>query len=133
MTTNTDITIYNREYDPKTRLDIWHRTVIENVWFKTDNKVQHTDSGLKSSDAYKVRIPEESPSKTYLDPEAYAKAENKDRYWTLQLDDIIVEGKCTLEIEKPADLTATHKRYLKITSWSDNRFGGLPHWRVGGI
>lgn len=133
MTTNADITIYNKEYDPKNRLDVWHRTVIDNVWFYVDNKVQQTDSGLKSSDVYKIRIPEGSPDKEYLDEEAYIKAKDKDRHWTLQQDDIIVFGRCPYEITKPADLTSVHKQYIKIISWSDNRFGGLPHWRVGGV
>lgn len=133
MVTNTDITIYNREYDPNNRLDIWHRTVIRNVRFYADNKVQQTDSGLKSSGVYKIRIPLESPKKEYLDPETYAASEVKDNYWTIQQDDIVVIGACAYEITKPADLTALHKRYAKITSWSDNRFGGLPHWRIGGV
>ncbi len=133
MVTNADITIYNREYDQKNRLDIWHRTVIRGVWFHADNKVQQTDSGLKSSDVYKIRIPVEAPGKEYLDPEAYAASENKDDHWTIQQDDIVVIGVCGWEIAKPADLTALHKRYVKITSWSDNRFGGLPHWRIGGV
>ena len=31
-----------------------------------------------------------------------------------------------------ADLSKAHRQHCKITSWSDNRFGGLPHWRIGG-
>ena len=133
MITNADITIYNREYVPDKRTDIWHRTVIRNAWFHTENKVQQTDSGLKSNDVCKSRIPECSPEKEYLDPESYAAAESKDGYWTIQEDDIVVKGECPYEIAKPADLKQLHKRYFKITSWSDNRFGGSPHWRIGGI
>ena len=133
MITNADITIYNREYVPDKRTDIWHRTVIRNAWFHTENKVQQTDSGLKSNDVCKIRIPECSPEKEYLDPESYAAAESKDGYWTIQEDDIVVKGECPYEIAKPADLKQLHKRYFKITSWSDNRFGGSPHWRIGGI
>ena len=33
-------------------------------------------------------------------------------------------GECDLEIERPADLSKAHRRHCKITSWSDNRFGG---------
>ena len=133
MVTNADITIYNREYVPESRTDIWHRTVIRNAWFHTENKVQQTDSGLKSNDICKIRIPEGSTKKEYLDPESYAASEDKDSYWTIQEDDIVVKGECPYEITKPADLKQLHKRYFKITSWSDNRFGGSPHWRIGGI
>ena len=133
MITNADITIYNREYATESRTDIWHRTVIRNVWFHTENKVQQTDSGLKSNDICKIRIPKNSPEKEYLDPEGYAAASNKKKYWTIQEDDIVVKGECPYGITKPADLKQLHKRYFKITSWSDNRFGGSPHWRVGGV
>ena len=133
MVTNADITIYNSEYVPESRTDIWHRTVIRNAWFHTENKVQQTDSGLKSNDICKIRIPKNSPEKEYLDPEEYAAAANKKNYWTIQEDDIVVKGECPYEITKPADLKQLHKRYFKITSWSDNRFGGSPHWRIGGI
>lgn len=133
MTTNADITIYNREYDSKSRIDIWHRTVIRNVWFYVDNKVSQTDSGLKSANICKIRIPEGSPEKGYLDPENYAAAESKDTYWTLQEDDIVVQGVCLQDITRPANLQELHKKYWKVISWSDNRFGGSPHWRIGGI
>ena len=133
MFVNGDITIYNREYNSRTRLDAWHRTVIRNVWRYADNKVAQTDSGLKSSDAFKIRIPKKSPSKRYLDPESYAKVKNKEKYWTIQEDDIVVFGACNLDISKPSDLKENHKRYMKVVSWSDNNFGSMPHWRIGGI
>ena len=44
----------------------------------------------------------------------------------------MIRGVCDIEIEKPADLKNQHVKYYKINSWSDNRFGGLPHWRIGG-
>lgn len=133
MITNGDITIYNREYNPQTRLDIWHRTVIKNVWRHADNKVAQTDSGLKSSDAFKIRIPKASPDKPYLDPESYAAVENKDKYWTIQEDDIVVLSACKQDISKPSDLKEKHIRYAKIVSWSNNDVGSQPHWRIGGI
>ena len=49
-----------------------------------------------------------------------------------EYDGKVVIGKCDLEIERPADLSKAHRQHCKITSWSDNRFGGLPHWRIGG-
>lgn len=133
MLTNADITIYNREYIPETRLDVWHRTVIRNVNFYADNKVQHTDSGLKSADSFKVRIPEESPQKPYLEPESYAAAGNKESYWTLREGDYVVRGVCEEEIQTPKDLKKELRQVFKITSWSDNRRGGLCHWRIGGV
>lgn len=47
MLTNATITVYNRGYDPLTRFDTWHRTVIENVHVYVDHKASVGDSGLK--------------------------------------------------------------------------------------
>lgn len=132
MIANADITIYNRRYDKTTRLDTWHRTIIKGVHFYVDNKVSVGDGGLNSADVYKIRIPEDAEcAKSYIPEEEY---ENVDEafYWTLREDDLVVHGVCDIDIQKPADLKALSKRYCKITSWSDNRFGGLPHWRIGG-
>ena len=68
----------------------------------------------------------------YLPPEEYVKKDNPGYYWTIQIDDRIVLGECDKEIEKPADLAGVRLRHCKVLSWSDNRFGGLPHWRIGG-
>lgn len=133
MITNADITIYNRKYNKETRLDEWHRTVICGVHFYVDNKVAVRESGLKSADVFKIRIPEDAEcEKLYLSENEYVNAEDTSNSWTLQKDDYVVRGICEAEIEKPADLKEVHMQYCKITSWSDNRFGGQPHWRIGG-
>lgn len=133
MIANADITIYNRKYNKETRLDDWQRTVIRGVHFYVNNKVSLVESGLKSADVFKIRIPEDAEfDKEYLSEDEYARAEDVSYAWTLQNDDYVVRGECELEIEKPSDLKELHKQYCKITSWSDNRFGGLPHWRIGG-
>lgn len=133
MVTNADITIYNHKTNKNTRLDEWQRTVIRGVWFYVDHKVSVGDGGLNSADVYKIRIPEEAESsRLYVPEEEYFCREDVSGYWTLQEDDLVVCGVCDIEIEKPADLKERHIRYCKITSWSDNRFGGSPHWRVGG-
>lgn len=134
MLTNADITLYNHHYNKETRLDDWHRTVIHGVRFYVDNKVALGESGLNSADIYKIRIPGDAEcNKEYVSEDEYIGLGNADYYWTLQNGDYIVLGECFLNIEKPSDLKPLHKHYCKITSWSDNRFGGLPHWRIGGV
>ena len=98
-----------------------------------DHKASVGDSGLNSAEVYKIRIPTDvENADQYLPPEEYAELENPAGYWTIQIDDHIVLGECDKEIEKPADLTDVRLRHCKVLSWSDNRFGGLPHWRIGG-
>ena len=133
MLTNADITIYNHKYNKNTRLDDWIRTVIRGVHFYEDNKVSVGDKGLNSAKLCKIRIPENAECKrSYIPEDEYFAAADVSQYWTLQDGDIVVRGVCNIEIEKPADLKNRHVKYYKINSWSDNRFGGQPHWRIGG-
>lgn len=131
MLGNADITIYNHKYNKQTRFDEWHRTIIQDVHFYVDNKVSVGDNGLNSADVYKIRIPADTTcDKNYIKEDEYAAADDVNKSWTLQEGDIVVIGKCERDILKPSDLEKMRK--CKILSWSDNRFGGLPHWRIGG-
>lgn len=133
MITNADITVYNHKYNKDTRLDEWKRTFIRGVHFYVDNKVSVGDGGLNSADVYKIRIPEDAEcEKGYVPEDEYWKIPDITWCWTLQEGDVVVLGLCDIEIEKPSDLKNKHVKYCKITSWSDNRFGNLPHWRIGG-
>lgn len=135
MITNADITLYNHYYDKSTRLDKWKKTVIRGVHFYVDHKVSVGDNGLNSADIYKIRIPVDADIQgEYLSEDDWiARGENVMGRWTLQSDDIVVLGECDMNIDRPAQLKEAGRRYCKVTSWSDNRFGGLPHWRIGGV
>lgn len=134
MITNGDITIYNRKDGGRNRPDVWQRTVILGVHIYVDNKVALGETGVNSADVYKIRIPADvKDAGTYLSPEEYKAVNNPEGHWTIQNDDRIVIGVCDADIEKPADLKELRERSCKVISWSDNRFGGLPHWRIGGV
>ena len=134
MITNADITLYNHYYDKDARLDKWQRTIIRGVHFYVDHKVSVGDNGLISADIYKIRIPEDAECQNaYVSEDEWiSKGCDVIGKWTIQNDDIVVLGECHIDIERPAELKEAKKRCCKITSWSDNRFGGLPHWRIGG-
>lgn len=133
MFTNAKITIYNRIPGTKSAYDAWYRTVIPDAHVYVDHKTAVGDSGLNSAENYKIRIPADvENADKYLSPEEYVSVSDPADYWTIQNDDQIVLGECTLEIEKPADLKSFRRRHCKVLSWSDNRLGGLPHWRIGG-
>lgn len=135
MITNADITLYNHYYDKDTRLDKWKKTVIHGVHFYVDHKVSVGDNGVNSADIYKIRIPVDADIQgEYLSEDDWiARGENVMGRWTLQSDDIVVLGECDMNIDRPAQLKEAGRRYCKVTSWSDNRFGVLPHWRIGGV
>lgn len=133
MITNADVTVYNRISGDASNYDTWHRTVLHGVHVYVDHKTALSDNGLNSAEVYKIRIPADIvEADQYLPPEEYAELENPAEYWTIQNDDHIVLGECTKNIEKPADLQKMSQRHCKVLSWSDNRFGGQPHWRIGG-
>ena len=134
MITNADITLYNHRMNKETRLDEWHRTVLKGVHFYVDHKVAVGDKGLNGADVYKIRIPETAAcQKGYVPESEFLSLEGEPESWTLRKGDVVVRGICELEIEKPADLAGHGVQYCTVTSWSDNHFGGLPHWRVGGV
>ena len=110
MLTNTDITIYNRGYDPESRLDAWNRVYVPEAWWYKNEKASITTDGLKSADVYTIRIPDTSI--------------------TLKKDDYIVKGNCNVAMETVKDLDGLEK--TRVTSVNYNTFGGNPHIKAVG-
>ena len=110
MLTNTDITIYNSEYNPESRLDAWHRVYVPEAWWYKNEKASITTDGLKSADVYTIRIPDTSI--------------------TLKKDDYIVKGNCNVAMETVKDLDGLEK--TRVTSVNYNTFGGNPHIKAVG-
>ena len=135
MITNANLTIYNkRGVDKETARPIYFRRQITGVNFYTKQEVQTTDKGLASSDLYQIRIPEDADTqeKQYIDADAYAKLTNEEaeEYWTINNGDLFGRGLLD-DFEKESEFLK--RQYTgKVLSFSDNRRGGLPHWRIGG-
>lgn len=110
MLTNADITIYNREYDPETRLDSWKRVYVPEAWWYKNEKASITTNGLKSADVYTIRIPDTSI--------------------VLKKDDYIVKGNCNVAMETVKDLDGLEK--TRVTSVNYNTFGSNPHIKAVG-
>ena len=83
---------------------------------------------------YQIRIPlsADTQGKEYIDADKYLElsAEEAEKYWTINNGDLF--GKGLLEdFEKESEFLK--QQYTgKVLSFSDNRRGGLPHWRIGG-
>ena len=105
MLTNTDITIYNRKYDPETRLDTWIRVYVPEAWWYKNEKSSITTEGLKQADVYTIRIPDTSV--------------------VLKKDDYIVKGNCAVAMQTVKDLDGLGM--TRATSVNSNTFGGNPH------
>ena len=111
MITNTDLTIYHREYDPKMRVDVWTRFYVSEAWWFTAEKATLTTDGLMQADITTIRIPDISK--------------------VVVKDDYIVKGACSVEMQTVKDLKETD--YVKVTSANYNRFGNNPHIKVAGV
>lgn len=133
MITNSDVTIYNRKYNEGTRLDEWNRTVLKKVHVYVDHKVTVTEKGLKSADVYKIRVPEdvETPKK-YIPSSEYMEKGGEGVYWTISKGDVIAMGNLSTTIEKPSDLSILGVEFCTVSSFSDNRHGMMPHFRIYG-
>lgn len=133
MITNADMTIYSQKIDPKTKFAIYIPTQIQNVYWYTDQRMEVDQNGVHSACVYKVRIPEESVSHlNYTDFLTWNSLDDANGYWTIQKGDIVVKGLVDDEISAASDLFKKYSQVFRINTYSDNRIGGLPHFRIGG-
>lgn len=110
MITNTDITIFKRQYDSEIGQDTWSAEYVPEAWWFRDNKASVTTDGLKTADVITVRIPDMTVS--------------------VKRDDYIVKGSCDIEMHNVKDLDGYEK--IKVTSANYNTFGGNPHIKIKG-
>lgn len=110
MVTNTDATLYRRNYNPSTRLDEWERAYLPAVWWHEAEQSSVTADGRKTADVYTVRIPDISVQ--------------------VKKDDYLVRGNCSMRMRTAKDLADTD--HFKVSGASYNRFGGNPHIKVTG-
>lgn len=111
MITNTDITIYHREYDQKNRLDTWSRVYAPEAWWFESQKSSVVTDGLKVADVTTIRIPDTTIS--------------------VKKDDYVVKGNCDVNMETVKDLK--HFKKVRVTSANYNTFGDNPHIKVVGV
>lgn len=116
MITNSNITIVSKVFDEETREDKYSTKVVENVSWYADFKANIGESGLKSGDVYKVRIPIDS----YTNELKISKG------------DIVVRGEIEItENDTPKTIMKDREAFI-VTSLSINDRGTLKHIRVFG-
>lgn len=134
MLTNADITIYNQKINPSTKLTEYIRTQIRNVHWYSDQKTSVDQAGVHSADVYKIRIPAESVEDIqFIDCSEWRRLEDRTGYWTIQNGDMIVKGLVDDDIKQASDLLKKYPYVARVNSISDNRRGGNPHFRIGGV
>lgn len=138
MTTNADITIFNKRYIKTERTEKFVPTVIRGVYLYFQKAVSG-GSDRKRSDSYTIRIQADADTggKEYVGQKEYAALDDETcpGYWTLQPGAIIVRGVAGPEAATEAELMKAFQDVIAVTNFSDNRSCGskaVRHWRIGG-
>lgn len=137
MITNAAITIYNRRRSGRNSVLI--PTVIsEASWFYGRKAAR--GQFIDNEDSYQVRIPygADTSGKTYVNPAQYAVMtdEEAEGYWTIQIDDIVLKGEYTSEVNDDRTLRDLTDDLFVVNTFADNTIRGsdaVKHWRIGGL
>lgn len=137
MITNAAITIYNRRRSGRNSVLI--PTVIsEASWFYGRRAAR--GQFIDNEDSYKVRIPygADTSGKTYVNPAQYAVMTDEEAagYWTIQIDDIVLKGEYTSEVNDDRALRELTDDLFVVNTFADNTIRGsdaVKHWRIGGL
>ena len=115
MLVNNGLTIYHKDIDELTKLELWTRYNYKNVWF-FGGKGAGLRKGYQEANDVEIRIP-------------YELNDNLD-FKNFAIGDIIVEGLLDIDISKQTDLNGY--QVYNITSLNDNKFGLNQHVHIGG-
>ena len=135
------LTVYNclrKEDSPDEEKDTWHRTILRDCYYKNAIGRVEGDKSIRMSNIYTARIPMSGKYLPYLEW-ARLPQEERSRFITFSLNDIVVLGECPEEITGAPPYTSTEvlKRYKPdafiVTAFSDNTTHLCSkHYRVGG-
>lgn len=134
MITNADITIYNHHVNGEKKCEEYLSTVIRGVNWYTNQKINVQDGAIQSVDLYKIRIPEtaNTEEKTYINPDKFLLLPDDvvKQYWTIENGDLFIKGISDMSYQDL--IKGDNQKACKVKSWSDNRRGFAPHFRIGG-
>lgn len=99
------ITIYNRYENTDTRMDKYHRTVIDNAHFEATQGVQLGDMNINTDNSFRAVIP--LVTGDYVKPSDYVGVG-----WTLAEGDYVVKGALDIEIDDFDDLKGIDQKFV---------------------
>lgn len=102
--------------------DEYNKQVVNNVFYHVEKIIAKEDSGEKYNYAHNVIFSAEAIKK-YLSKYEYKLLENKDNYFTLKENDIIVLGKYDKDISGLSDIQKSDVDYFLIKTISENKYG----------
>jgi len=99
---------------------IYNKQVVSDVFYYSDKAISQEGNGEKYTTVHHVIFSNEALNNYLI--EDYKNACDKENYYTLNVNDIIVVGECDL-ISDLSDLQKTNKEYFLIKSISNNQYG----------
>lgn len=139
MTTNADITIFNKRYVREERTEKFVATQIKGVSFYSRKGTSSGKQERDVKDTCTIRIPEtaDTSGKAYAEQMEYAAMDDETYpgYWTIQRGAIIVRGLSDLETATETELKQQYPDVVIVDNFTDNRSRCSPfmrHWRIGG-
>ena len=139
MTTNADITVFNKRYVKEERTEKFVATRIKGVSLFSRTGAGFGSQNLSQSDAHTIRIPADADTdgKQYIDQKAYVELGDEESagFWTLQIGAIIVPCLEDVDTATETELKQQYPDVITVRNYTDNRSRGsdrMKHWRVGG-
>lgn len=145
MTTNADITIFNKVLGDDRR-DVFIPTHIYGVsWYDAHEGTLPTSLSIPEREKYIVRIPISasiSNDKKYIDAARYDELTDQQRrwYWTIQTACIVAQG--IVNVDDGGDgitedeILSLKTKLFTVNTYADNTIRGTKftkHWRIGGF
>jgi len=137
MKTNTPATLYNRYYDPDTKLEVFQRKLLPAVMWEDRKYSRVVQTGGRLADyTAMIYIPFSYNKATFAKPKAWLALEDKSNYWTIQEGDLLVKGDVADVLNAgftPSDLKRKYDDVLSAIDIYTYDMGSyaLQHWKVG--
>lgn len=114
---------------------VYKPSVLVGVLFTSKKASSKILEGLGNKNTMQCTIPFGVVcDKPFTDPLVYSKLteEEKDNYWTLREDDIIIKSIITDSSLTLKKISSVYDRKMVVLSVDTLDFGSLQHWQVGG-
>lgn len=144
MYTPHTVTLYYITEDPVTFTTTNHITVLRGVFMEASKAANVKATGLEGADSVNLYIPFSveafdgmtGTERKYIGPKAYADADNKDSYWTIDVDIncFFVKGEIIEPTMNFQTINTNYDDVHRVTKVDMFDFGSedMRHWEVGG-
>lgn len=130
MTTNGDLTIFNKVVDPVTRNETLSKAYVYGVMFVESHGANIIASGLESADSVKIYIPFtslESASKKAVSQKLFTNPESE---FTFERGAVVMKGIYTGLVTDIRELEKNNSRVYTLTTVDVHDYGSRKLWHI---